>query len=1434
MEPVTASPYHGRWHTEANGIAWRPERSKSPRAQSQPTGCVTQSATPQAFQKSSSPPPSTATRHFLWYPPDEFYDSNSVSPSSQFHFTSETRGRPSQRTEHVSVARSMSPVHFGGQITPPLPISVSLRPSSPFQARYQPLTSPMQAGSLASKPATLLGQIRHLTQQNCFAKVSKQIAVPSLTPWSTSLSALNQPLQGAQALPIQVPTLLTSQAGHKSHLPMKFQNASSGSPAASVVDFQQQEPVVSSIGVHRQAFSLPSDQAYPRWEPAATSPRLASYLNGPPPIVSQRHFAAPARWPSEPPPATACGRLFPQASEPTTFPTEPVTAGGLRQSLRGSSPSAHRGREVAGTDVLIDHCLQTREQLGNISAFMALLEGDVASIRRENLELRRLMQRRCDQGSEALNQSKRQCSSGTMYEGSKRSATEGCEACGVDSDRGVTWTPPPLHPLHLLRANRGSDELDRSFVINSSCESSDKDAQNLLLGGENDQREHQETNIAPATCNGQDLNQASVVLQGDASFTSQSRVPSETSFRTCGGHTICALLTDLPDDAQHGDGHAMPSDSFSTQDPSSQADAVDEANRAQRPRTVAFDSRSSQSSIPFSLGSDAPTEISDAWRGIRRAFGAAGALKQLLTPVREKDVEHLYELSDWTNPKVKNGPIGPGEGWEKLRSLGGSVNALRTFEALLERVRRHNGLGNPSEEGSNETAHSRPNEAVAIDATDRPDQGRQHDGDISPTRNHWKKIRLGVEVASALQELLKSVRSKQQERLYDRDWTKEGFGGSQRMMGTRLASKYLGSERPSATTSRASSKRSVASEAPSKSTLLQVPSPAQRSPRQVNEEAIQIVRIPSSKHRTSPPRQRVQPNDGTERRSSSTSYSSSKEVSRTESHSSTEFAPTGITTGCRPEVADRISEGVAGDVAKEIAVMCAQEYARSMLTQQMLYSPHVLAATEGLDGTLSLIGSRAGSKSSSSSGVTQEASRSRSKSGILKLKTELHASTIVSDNLADVTNQKTALHGADLPETQLININPSSIDQPDECVLPTTALLFPSGNLSFSQVFHKMDEDQATHHLQLHNLIVQPVLSHTRPASLAKIAAEAVNLASASGSRASSKEASNMSQPSSRTPSKTSQAVLATDSRKPSKSNLPSEAGSRKTSKSVTIKDMNDSCEELESDTVHMNIPELNVRDRKPRPFSHTHTHAHTHSHTKEHTHVHSHTVTRSGSKERLPSQTLISLSEEFSRKTRSMPSVATVSDIEVIPFALSPKAARAKARSALLTVGKPKPKAKSVGTLEVLEKPSRAQEIPRETHTETHSFSSSQSKEEVAVHTHIHEHVKADGTVLITTTCPAFADEVPLAHAASSSSSSQLFTHGSRKPQQRPSQVKSPSARLRRASEASMELDGQSKPTYIARTMPMTSAKRIQKVPMPWGGVGVGLPTEFCSFASR
>lgn len=63
----------------------------------------------------------------------------------------------------------------------------------------------------------------------------------------------------------------------------------------------------------------------------------------------------------------------------------------------------------------------------------------------------------------------------------------------------------------------------------------------------------------------------------------------------------------------------------------------------------------------------------------------------------------------------------------------------------------------------------------------------------SITRNdHWRKLRLTVEAGAAFNGILQTVREHQAFQLYDRDWNRPGFGGSNRLAGERLPSQALG------------------------------------------------------------------------------------------------------------------------------------------------------------------------------------------------------------------------------------------------------------------------------------------------------------------------------------------------------------------------------------------------------------------------------------------------------------------------------------------------------------------------------------------------------------------------------------------------------------------------------------------------------------------
>jgi len=163
-----------------------------------------------------------------------------------------------------------------------------------------------------------------------------------------------------------------------------------------------------------------------------------------------------------------------------------------------------------------------------------------------------------------------------------------------------------------------------------------------------------------------------------------------------------------------------------------------------------------------------PPAQSKAWRNLRRKYGTAAAFESVLNQVRSNNTEELYEKQDWTKQRGTS-PLAT-NGWNKVRrNLGGLVRDVRAARA------------------------ENPGNKLAT--------GQRGCG------KGWQKLRRVLPVVTAFMRLLHEVREKQASRLYDRDWNKPKFGGSSRMMGTRVSSKSLGASQRLSGSSRLSPPR---------------------------------------------------------------------------------------------------------------------------------------------------------------------------------------------------------------------------------------------------------------------------------------------------------------------------------------------------------------------------------------------------------------------------------------------------------------------------------------------------------------------------------------------------------------------------------------------------------------------------------------------------
>ncbi|CAE8721755.1 unnamed protein product [Polarella glacialis] len=151
-----------------------------------------------------------------------------------------------------------------------------------------------------------------------------------------------------------------------------------------------------------------------------------------------------------------------------------------------------------------------------------------------------------------------------------------------------------------------------------------------------------------------------------------------------------------------------------------------------------------------------PPVKSEAWGRLRRNYGTAAAFGKLQNKMKLDETEQLYEVCDWTKQRGVS-PLAT-SGWDKIRS----VCKASAPSASTEQISVTNNLSVLSGVWANGKG--------------------------------WKKVRCHVQAAMALGGLLRKVREKQAEKLYERDWNRQGFGGSGLLlMGTRLPSASLGS-----------------------------------------------------------------------------------------------------------------------------------------------------------------------------------------------------------------------------------------------------------------------------------------------------------------------------------------------------------------------------------------------------------------------------------------------------------------------------------------------------------------------------------------------------------------------------------------------------------------------------------------------------------------
>jgi len=166
-------------------------------------------------------------------------------------------------------------------------------------------------------------------------------------------------------------------------------------------------------------------------------------------------------------------------------------------------------------------------------------------------------------------------------------------------------------------------------------------------------------------------------------------------------------------------------------------------------------------------------ELSQNLRKVRTSIDANAAVGSVLNEVRSRADEELCD-QDWSASSNRHVDSG---NWRKVRD---GVDANAAFGSLLNEVRSRAdeqmydqdwNLG--LEKGPSPPAPPQLQEEVsAIDCDESADDDTGTIQSVcTATRTKWDKVRAGVHAGAAFGSLLNEVRSREDEQLYDRDWS---------------------------------------------------------------------------------------------------------------------------------------------------------------------------------------------------------------------------------------------------------------------------------------------------------------------------------------------------------------------------------------------------------------------------------------------------------------------------------------------------------------------------------------------------------------------------------------------------------------------------------------------------------------------------------------